>query len=177
MIAFSRACMVAVGMITMRRRWERSFSPMRFPPMRFLPVRFPPVRFLPVRSLTMRFLPVRFLSVWMLPGRSRTFIFFIFFLRFHFAAELRVNLGNYLVCSHPCLAEDSLNHTLEAIAGVKVLFGEIHGHCLLFQRDLIFEILDKIHHPVQLVQLPFDVIVLKIYEVFIRGIFLIIGRF
>lgn len=96
----------------------------------------------------MRFLPVRLFSVWMLPGRSHTFIFFIFFLRFHFAAELRVNFGNYLVCSYPCFAEDSPDHTLETIARVKVLFGEIHGHCLLFQGDLIFEILDNVHHPV-----------------------------
>jgi hypothetical protein len=129
MIALSRACMVAVGVITMSRRRERWFSPMRSSPMRFSPVRFS---------------PVRFLSVWLLPGRSLTF------LRFHIAAELRVNFGDHLVYSHPCLAVDSPDDTLETIAGVEVLLGEIHGHCLLLQEDLIFEILDKVLHPVQL---------------------------
>lgn len=146
MIALSRTCMIAMRMISMFRRRERSFSPMRFSPMGFLPM-------------------------WPLPGRSHTF------LRFHIAAELHVNFGNHFVCSHPCLAVDSLDDALETIAGVEVLFGEIHGHCLLFQGDLILEILDKILHPAQLGELSFDVVVLRIYEVVIRGIVLVSGFF
>ena len=84
---------------------------------------------------------MRFLKVWLLPGRPDIF-------RFHITAELRVDFGNHLVCSHPCLAVDSLDDTLEAIAGVEILLGEIHGHCILFHRNLINEIFHKILHPV-----------------------------
>lgn len=114
MIAFPRACMVAVRMFTMLR-WEMWFSPMRWP-----------------------------LSMRLLPWRSHVL------LRFHIAAELRVNFGDHIMCGHPCLAVDSPDDTLETIASVEILFGEIYGHCLLFQGDLIFEILDKVLQPIQL---------------------------
>jgi hypothetical protein len=69
--------------------------------------------------------------MWLLPKRSHIF------LRFYIAAELRANFGDHLVCSHPCLAVDTLDDTLETIAGVEALLGEIHGHCFLLQEDLI----------------------------------------
>lgn len=82
------------------------------------------------------------LEVWLLPWRPQVL------LSFHITADLRVDVGDDLMCSRSYLAVHSVDDTLEAIAGVEILLGEIHSHCLLFQADLIFEILHKILHPV-----------------------------
>lgn len=91
------------------------------------------------RSLT----PMGFLEVWLLPRWSHLLV------RFHIAADLRVDMGDDFVCSNPCLAVDSPDDTLEAFTSIEILLGKIDSHCLLFHVDLIFEVLQKILHPVQ----------------------------